>query len=112
VSSNDDGDIIDLTCHNDMKRAEAATQHAEAASLQAMSGMFHTQLDALERAKNLGVDEKYLRPFILHTLANLYSSSDTTMKKMGHHVAKREDDPDILFVGVRKSQERKMSADE
>jgi hypothetical protein len=112
VSTIDQDNIIDLTYvanQNDMKRAEAATQHAAAASLQAISGMFHTQLDALERAKKMGVNEKDLRPFILHTLSNLYTSSDTAMKKLGHHVTGREDDPEVTFLGVRKSLERKMA---
>jgi hypothetical protein len=64
-----------------MKRAEeAATQHAKMASLQVISGIVHTQLDALERAKNMGANQKDHHLFILHTLANVYTSSDTTIK--------------------------------
>jgi len=115
VSNNANGDVIDLTSvatHNDMKRAEAATQHAEAASLQAVSSMYHTQLDALERAKNMGIPEEDLRPFILHTLTNLYSSSDSAMKKLGHRVISREEDPEVTFVNVRKSLNMKTQSDD
>jgi len=112
VRTSEQDDIIDLTYVAANQKAEAATQLAAAASLQAISGMFQTQLDALERAKKMGVNEQDLRPFMLHTLSNLYTSSDTAMKKLGHHVTCREDDKEeVTFLGVRKSLDRKMATE-
>ena len=71
VSNSSTADVIDLTStatRNDLRRTEAATQHAKAATLQAISGMFNTQLDALQRAQNMGVGQEDLRPFILHVI--------------------------------------------
>ena len=66
-----------------IQRELKLTQHAKVASLQAISSMFVNQLNALERAKNMGVNENDLCPFILCTLMFLYASSDTAMKKIG-----------------------------
>jgi uncharacterized protein YbgA (DUF1722 family) len=115
VSTSDQDDIIDLTYvarnQNDTKRAKVANQHGEVVSLQVISGMFHTQLDALERVKKMGVSEKDLCPFILHTLVNLYTSSDIAMKNLGHYVANHEKDPEVKFLeNQKKSLETKMLA--
>jgi hypothetical protein len=92
VNSKQHGDIIDLTSasvQNDTRRTEASTQHAEAASkqaddatMQAITGMYQSQLEALQKAQNMCVTAEELRPFILKTLTYLYNSSDATLKQL------------------------------
>jgi hypothetical protein len=113
VSNSTTTEIVDLTSsavHNDIRRTEAATQHAEAATLQAISGMYKSQLDALQRAQDMGISTDDLRPFILTTLTNLYSSSGKALKKLGHGTVNTNDDPDVTFVEIRNSLGGKLSA--
>lgn len=105
VSTNKDNEVIDLTSttlHNDTRRAEATIQHSKAVTLQAVSGIYQSQLDSLQKAKSMGVTAEELCPFILRTLANLYSSSDEALKKLGHNNTMTNTDPEVAFVEIRK----------
>jgi hypothetical protein len=115
VSNKQHGEIVDLTSasvQNDTRRTEAATQHAEAASkqaeaatMQAITGMYQSQLEALQKAQSMGVTAEELRPFILKTLTNLYNSSDAALKQFGHKHEMMNEDAEVAFVEVRRSME-------
>ena len=112
VSNSTTTEIVDLTSsafHNDVRRTEAATQHAEAATLQAITSMYKSQLDALQRAQDMGISTADLRPFILTTLMNLYSSSGKALKKLGHGINNNDEDMDRIFDGIRSSLGGKLT---
>jgi len=74
--------IVDLTMDNH-HRAAAATKHTEAATtLQAVASFHQSQLAALQKAQDLGIGNDVLRPFILKTLNDLYSSGGSVLNSL------------------------------
>ena len=111
--SRSDNDERELTVvQNDCHRTAAATKHAEAATLQAVTGIFQSQLAAIQKAQDMGFSAKKLRPFMLSTLTNLYSCGGAVLKNLGHNNIDSDDDPQNTFVGIRKSLEGEMLIDD
>ena len=112
VSNSTTTEIVDLTSstvHNEIRRTEAAAQHAEATTLQAITSMYKSQLDVLQRAQDMGISTADLCPFILTTLTNLYSSSGKALKKLGHSTNNCNEDPDVTFDEIWNSLGGKFS---
>jgi hypothetical protein len=99
--------IIDLTIDNH-HRATAATKHAEAATLQAVAAFHQSQLAALQKAQDLGIDADDLRPFILKTLNDLYSDGGSGLNSLSNKTnPTAEDMGDVIILEACKSIGRK-----
>ena len=102
--------IVDLTIDNH-HRAAAATKHADAATLQAAASFHQSQLAALQKAQDLGIGNDVLRPFILKTLNDLYSSGGSVLKSLPNKTKPADDDTEIIFIETCRSVERKRPVD-
>ena len=78
-------------------------------SLQRCTAVQTLLLEALQKAQNMGVSSEELRPFILQTLTNLYSSTDAALKQLGHTGEKMKE-AEGAFGEVRRRLEMDCSS--